>query len=207
MRRSFEALLSAYEQFLVFIAFECVVVLIFALVGNILIQVPEGTVTDSFTNNYSSLGNMVFIIYVTGSYDAFPDNQLLSFSISQWFEAFFLLFVFLNMFLFSSIPASLLFDSYIETRSKYILLDEIKMQHSLILAFVSLGDNNYEINIQVIVDFLHFLYSHQVQYVDAITELCLKINDDGNCSVVLISRFSMSSSLYASEESCRRIPT
>lgn len=124
---------------------------------------------DSFTNNYSTLGNMVFVIYVTGSYDAFPDNQFLSFSISQWFEAFFLLFVFLNMFLFSSIPGSLLFDSYIQTRSKYILLDEIKMQHSLILAFVSMGDNNYEINIQTIVDFLHFLYSNQVQYVDAIT--------------------------------------
>lgn len=119
------------------------VVLTFALVGNTLIQVPEGTETDSFTNNYTTLGNMVFVVYVTGSYDAFPDNQLLAFSISQWFEVFFLLFVFLNMFLFSSIPASLLFDSYIETRSKYILLDEIKMQHSLILAFVSLGDNNY----------------------------------------------------------------
>lgn len=197
-------MLSAYEQFLVFIVFEFVVVLTFALVGNTLIQVPEDTTTDNFTNNYTTLGNMVFVIYVTGSYDAFPDNQLLSFSISQWFEAFFLLFVFLNMFLFSSIPASLLFDSYIETRSKYILLDEIKMQHSLILAFVSLGDNNYEINIQTIVDFLHFLYSNQIQYVDAITELCLKINDDGNCSVVYSYLFSMSLSLYVLVEFFRK---
>lgn len=105
---------------------------------------------------------------------------------------FFLLFVFLNMFLFSSIPASLLFDSYIETRSKYILLDEIKMQHSLILAFISLGEHNYETSIQTVVDFLHFLYGHQVNYVDAITELCLKINDDGNCSVVTPPLPSMS---------------
>lgn len=78
-------MLSAYEQFLVFILFECVVVLIFALVGNSIIQLPEGTATDAFTNNYGSLGNMIFIVYVTGSYDAFPDNQLLAFSISQLF--------------------------------------------------------------------------------------------------------------------------
>lgn len=68
-----------------FILFECVVVLIFALVGNSIIQLPEGTITDAFTNNYGSLGNMIFIVYVTGSYDSFPDNQFLSFSISQWF--------------------------------------------------------------------------------------------------------------------------
>ena len=60
------------------------------------------------------------------------------------------------------------------------------MQHSLILAFVSLGDNNYEIDIQTIIHFLHHLYNHQTSEVDAITELCLKINDDGNCSVVNI---------------------
>ena len=62
-----------------FIVFEVVVVFLFALVGNVVIQVPADTVTDTFTNNYSSLGHMVFIMYVTGSYDAFPDNQLLAF--------------------------------------------------------------------------------------------------------------------------------
>ena len=183
------------------------VVLIFALVGSVLIQVPSGTVTDTFTNNYSSLGHMIFIVYVTGSYDAFPDNQLLAFEISQWFQIFFLLFVFLNMFLFSSIPGSLLFDSYIETRSKYILLDEIKMQHSLILAFISLGDHNYEINIQTIIHFLHHLYRYQTSAVDAVTELCLKINDDGNCSVVPLSPFSTYSSSSASAGSGRSTPT
>ena len=172
-----------------------------------MIEVPAGTVTDTFTNNYSSLSHMIFIVYVNGSYDAFPDNQLLAFSISQWFEAFFLLFVFLNMFLFSSIPSSLLFDCYIETRSKYILLDEIKMQHSLVLAFVSLGDRNYEINIQTIIHFLNHLYGNQPQAVDAVTELCLKINDDGNCSVVLPCLPSTSSSSFVSAASCRKTPT
>jgi len=34
---------------------------------------------NTFTNNYGKLGHMIFIIYVTGSYDSYPDNQLLSF--------------------------------------------------------------------------------------------------------------------------------
>ena len=53
-----------------------------ALLGNAMISVPEGTSYNTFTDNYSSLSHMIFIMYVTGSYDAFPDNQLLAFSIS-----------------------------------------------------------------------------------------------------------------------------
>jgi len=68
------------------------------------------------------------------------------------------------------------------------------MQHSLILAFISLGDHNYEINIQTIIQFLHHLYNYQPSAVDSVTELCLKINDDGNCSVVPLPLFSTYSS-------------
>jgi len=110
------------------------------------------------------------------------------------------------MFLFSSIPGSLLFDSYINTRSKYILIDEIKMQHSLILAFISLGDTNYEINIMTIIEFFHYIYQDRVRCIDAITQVCLKLNNDGNCSVVNHSWFSMSSSSFNLEEFFRKIP-
>ena len=147
---------------------------------------------------------MIFIIYITGSYDAYPDNQIVSFLQSQWYEIFFVIFIFLNMFVFSSIPGSLLFDSYISSRSKYILIDEIKMQHSLILTFVSLGESNYEINIQKIIDFFHFLYENRIRYIDAITELCLKLNDDGNCTIVIINLFSMFWSSFNLEESHRK---
>ena len=81
------------------------------------------------------------------------------------------------------------------------------MQHSLILAFVSLGDNNYEINIQTIIDFFNYLYSCQIEYVDAVTELCLKINDDGNCSVVLLTLFSTSWNSSVSDVFFRKILT
>lgn len=58
------------------------------------------------------------------------------------------------------------------------------MQHSLIISFVSLGEDNYEIDIKRIIKFFHWLYDFRVRYVDIITEICLKLNDDGNCSIV-----------------------
>jgi hypothetical protein len=82
---------------------------------------------------------MLFITYVNSSYDAYPDNQLLAIEQSEWYYLYIIAFVILNMFLYTSIPGSILFDAYINYRGKFMLIDEIKMQHSLILAFVSLG--------------------------------------------------------------------
>ena len=106
-----------------FAVFYLLVVVVFGLVAFVFIEVPEGMAVDRFQSNYNNLGHMIFIIYVTGSYDSYPDNQLKAFEISELLEVFFIGFIFLNMFLFSSIPGSLLFDSYIDTRSKYILID------------------------------------------------------------------------------------
>lgn len=58
------------------------------------------------------------------------------------------------------------------------------MQHSLIISFVSLGEDNYEVDIKRFIKFLHWLYDFRVRYMDIITEICLKLNDDGNCSIV-----------------------
>jgi hypothetical protein len=69
------------------------------------------------------------------------------------------------------------------------------MQHSLILAFVTLGEVNYEIHIKTIVSFFHFLFQNRIRYIDSITELCLKLNSDGNCTIVIKLLFSMSYNL------------
>lgn len=55
----------------------------------------------------------------------------------------------------------------------------------MILAFVSLGEEDYEIDIKKVIRFLHYLYKYRVRYVDNVAEICLKLNDDGNCSIVL----------------------
>lgn len=47
----------------------------------------------------------------------------------------------MNMFLFSSIPGSLIYLKFRQTRSKIILIDEIRQQHSLIIAFVTLAED------------------------------------------------------------------
>jgi hypothetical protein len=46
VRRSFEALISAYKDFFMFIIFDSLVIVVFALIGNILIKVPETATVD-----------------------------------------------------------------------------------------------------------------------------------------------------------------
>lgn len=123
-----------------YMVFYSLMIVSFAILGSSIIKIPEGTVFDENTENYNSLSKMVFIMYICSTHDSYPDNQLLAVQQSQYYYGFFIAFIFLNMFLYSSIPGSLLFNTFIETRSKIILIDEIKMQHNMILAFVSLGE-------------------------------------------------------------------
>ena len=73
-----------------------------------------------------------------------------------------------------------MFNSFRETRSKTILIDEIKQQHSLIMSFVSLGEDNLNISQQKLIRFLLYVYKNKVRYVDYITEVCLKLDDNNN---------------------------
>lgn len=98
----------------------------------------------------------------------------------------FILYIFLNMFIFTSIPGSLIFDKFRDTRGKKQLLDETKMQISLIVAFITLGEENYQVNIQQMIKFLLHFYERRVRYVDTITELLLKLNTNDYPSIVPI---------------------
>ena len=123
---------------------------------------------------------MIFIMYVLSSYDGFPETQFPAIRESFGIYWFFILFIFLNNFLFLTIPTTILFNSFRETRSKIILIDEIKQQHSLILAFVSLGEENFNISQDKLIKFLLYVYKYKVRYVDYITEVCLKLDDNNN---------------------------
>lgn len=114
------------------------------------------------------------------SYDAYPDNQLVGIRTSLWVYAYFICFIFLNVFFFVTIPATIVYNSFRETRSKIILIDEIKQQHSLIMSFVSLGENNLNITQNKLIRFLLYVYKNKVRYVDHITEICLKLDDNNN---------------------------
>ena len=66
---------------------------------------------------------MIFITYILGTYDSYPDNQLPAIEENVWYYGMFILYIFLNMFIFSSIPGSLIFDKFRETRGKKQLID------------------------------------------------------------------------------------
>lgn len=122
--------MSAYKDVLVYVVFYTFVICGWALIGcRTLIFDPTYVdpkypqYMDPYKNNYSDLGTMIYVVYVTATYDSFPDNQVLALQNSQGNFTYFAVFVFLNMFIFSSIPGSLIYLKFRQTRSKIILLD------------------------------------------------------------------------------------
>ena len=106
-------------------------------------EFPE--TVDPYKNNYSDLGNMIFVMYVLATYDSYPDNEILAVQNYPPNYIMFVIFIFMNMFLFSSIPGSLIYIRFKQTRSKIILMEEVRQQHSLILAFVTLSDDKKQL--------------------------------------------------------------
>lgn len=78
---------------------------------------------DPYKNNYSNLSKMIFVVYVLATYDSYPDNDILAVQNFEPNYIYFIVFIFANMFLFSSIPGSLIYLKFRQTRSKIILID------------------------------------------------------------------------------------
>ena len=87
-------------------------IIIFAVVGSQIITTDPSVATDPYVNSYDNLGHMIFIVYVLGTYDAYPDNQLPAVESNIYYYSFFILFILLNMFIFSTIPGSIVFDKF-----------------------------------------------------------------------------------------------
>lgn len=130
MRKSLLSLASAYKDVLVYFIFFSFVIVGYALLGNRSLtfepsfkdsQYPQNV--DIYKTNYSNLGNMIFIVYVTATYDSYPDNQMLAAQNYLPNMIYFIVFIFANMFLFSSIPGSLIYIKFKDTRSKILLID------------------------------------------------------------------------------------
>lgn len=157
---------------------------------------------DPYKTNYSDLGTMIFVVYVTATYDSYPDNEILAIQNYEPNYIYFIVFIFLNMFLFSSIPGSLIYLKFRETRGKIILLDEIRQQHSLILAFVTLAEDQKNLTVNKLIKFLLYLYKFKIRYIEYITDICLKLDDNNNKSIVIIISFSKLTSSCNSVKFC-----
>lgn len=146
MRKSLLSLASAYKDVLVYFVFFATIIVGYALLGNRALTFDPSYKdpiyrqdVDPYKTNYLELDRMIFMVYVTATYDSYPDNQILAIQNSEPNYIYYIIFIFTNMFLFSSIPGSLIYIKFRDTRSKIILIDEIRQQHSLILAFVTLA--------------------------------------------------------------------
>lgn len=62
-------------------------------------------------------------MYVLTTFDSYPDNQLVAIRLHMWLFGFFIVFIFMNALFFVTIPANVLFNSIIETRSKTVIID------------------------------------------------------------------------------------
>ena len=171
--------------------FFTIVVSGFAVIGNRALTLdpnyidPSNPITiNPYTSDYLALNKMIFITYVTATYDSYPDNQLVAIQNYEPNIIFFIVFIFLNMFLFSSIPGSLIYNKFRSTYSKLILMDEIKQQHSLIIAFVTLTGDNKDLDFDLFIHFLNYLYRYKIRYVEFITDICMKTDENNNLSVV-----------------------
>ena len=121
MRRTFFSLASAYTDMLVYLVFFGIVICGFALIGNrsftfdVNYRDPNPLYTlpvDAYKSDYSDLSKMIFITYVVATYDSYPDNQYIAVQNYEPNYIFFIVFIFLNMFLFSSIPGSLIYHKF-----------------------------------------------------------------------------------------------
>lgn len=122
-------------------------------------------------------------MYALSTSDAYPDNQLVAIRAHNWNYVFFIAFIILNIFFYATIPPTLVFNSFRETRSKIVLVDKIKQQHSLLMSFVSLGEDNLNISIDKLIRFLIYVYKNKVRYVDHITDICRSLDQNNNKTI------------------------
>jgi hypothetical protein len=148
MRKILYSFASTYMNIIVYLVFFAIIIVSFGIIGNKALVIdptykdplyPQNI--DPYKTNYLQLDKMILIMYVTATYDAYPDNQILALQNYQPNYIFFVVFIIMNFFLFSSIPGELIYANLRETRSKLLIADEIRQQHSLIIAFVTLAEN------------------------------------------------------------------
>ena len=204
----------AYKILFVFVIYYLIIIFVFALIGSrtlnfdpLFVDSSNPISFDLYTENYNHLGYMIFQVYAVATYDFYPDNAILAVQNYEPNYIFFIVFIFLNMFIFVTIPGGLIYAKFREIRSKYIIVDEIKQQHSLILAFVTLAQNETNLSIETLIKFLFYFYKRKIRYVEYITSICMKLDDNNNLTIVNISLCSKSMSSCNSASSCYIIPS
>jgi hypothetical protein len=188
IRKALQALVSCYKDFLVYLLFFSIVIVAFGIIANQIIQLPPDAKIDPYADNYPQLDKSIFLMYVLSTYDNFPDDEENAIDAAPWISVFFTLFIILNIFFFNPIPNTILYNSFRDTRSKIILVDEIKQQHSLVMCFVCIGEDNLNISQKKAIRFMLYVYRNKIRYINHVNEICRKL-DDNNNGVVHVNEF------------------
>ena len=69
-------------------------------------------IADPYYNNYNDFGKMIYQMYGVATYDFYPDFQTLATQNYQPNYIFFAVFVFLNLFLFATIPGAVIYNKF-----------------------------------------------------------------------------------------------
>lgn len=126
----------------------------------------------------------MFLMYVLSTYDAWPDLEMPVLNVSSWYYAFFITFMFLNMLYFITIPVTFIFASFRRTRSKIMLLDEVKQQNSLLLCFACLADQATSVNVSTFQQFMMFAYRWKLRYAQRASDLSVRLDPNNNGRIV-----------------------
>ena len=127
-RKAALSLLSTYRDIIAYLIFYGILIFSFAFAANQLVNLAPDVQYDEYMSNYGDIGKMSFLIYVLASYDAWPDYELKAVDANKWNYILFVSFIFLNCFYFVTIPTTVIFNSFKNTRSKMVLADQIKQK-------------------------------------------------------------------------------
>lgn len=118
-KKSLLALGSAYKDIITFLIYYSIITVGFAFVGSLTITFDPTYVDqdypinfDELKMNYNDLGRMIYQVYAVGTYDFYPDNQILAVQNYQPNYIFFIVFIFFNLFLFTPIPGGLIYNKF-----------------------------------------------------------------------------------------------
>ena len=140
IRIAFRCLWETKHDILSFLVIYWIILVLYSLIGTQTLRLDDSIQINEYTSDYSDLNRMIFIMYINASTDAYPDNNFRAIESSTWNYIYFILFTFLNFFIFSVIPASLVYYTFREAKIRITLEEELKQQESLILAYATLVD-------------------------------------------------------------------
>lgn len=117
-----KALIAAYKIILVFLIFYTFWIVGYAYVASVTITYDPNHTDPNFPNqpngfdlyasNYNQFKYMIYQIYALATYDNYPDTTVFSLQSYEPNQICWTVFIFLNMFLFATIPGTLIYNKF-----------------------------------------------------------------------------------------------